>query len=201
MKKILTIVAIAALVGAAPVYAGGQGQLQGQIANAQNEADAVNEGVQNEIGDINVNIDQSSSEDRSLPQRSESSSQNNVNYSGSYRLKNVPNVTAPALTTTLTETCMGSTSAGAGWVGFGFSFGTTWRDSACVRRLDARQLHSLGYPLGAKELMCDSPAVAAALARAGRPCYNDLPQEVKAEIAPVVAPAPADTDALLGAGK
>lgn len=93
-----------------------------------------------------------------------------VEYSGSYDLKNVPAVAAPALTTTLTETCMGSTSVGGAGVGFGFSFGTTWRDSACVRRLDSRQIASLGYREAARELMCDSPAVAAAFDRAGQPC-------------------------------
>jgi hypothetical protein len=30
--------------------------------------------------------------------------------------------------------------------------------------------------------MCDSPAVRAALKRAGRPCYEDLPEEVRRQI-------------------
>jgi hypothetical protein len=79
----------------------------------------------------------------------------------------------------LTETCMGSTSIGGAGVGFGFSIGTTWRDTACVRRLDARQMSALGYNLAAKEMMCDSSAVAGAFKRAGRPCYNDLPNSEK----------------------
>jgi hypothetical protein len=94
---------------------------------------------------------------------------NNIDYSGSYELKNVPAVAAPALTTTLTETCMGSSSVGGAGVGFGFSIGTTWRDTACVRRLDSRQVAALGYRDAARELMCDSPAVAAAFERAGMP--------------------------------
>jgi hypothetical protein len=77
---------------------------------------------------------------------------------------------------------MGSSSAGASGIGFGVSFGTTWRDRACVRRLDARQLAALGYHLGAKELMCDSPAVRAALKRAGRPCFEDLPEELQRQL-------------------
>ncbi len=80
---------------------------------------------------------------------------------------------APALTTTLTETCMGSTSVGAGWSGASISFGTTWRDSACVRRLDARQVHQLGDAEAAKEVMCDSDLVRAAFQRVGRPCAED----------------------------
>jgi hypothetical protein len=114
-------------------------------------------------------------------------SQADIHYSGEYDVNTVPNVSAPGLTTTLTETCMGSTSAGAGWVGFGFSFGTTWRDSACVRRLDARQLSAIGYNLGAKELMCDSDAVRQALKRAGKPCFVDLPAEVREEVNPAAA--------------
>ena len=112
---------------------------------------------------------------------------NVVDYAGEYKLKNVPNVNAPALTTTMTETCMGSTSAGGAVAGFGLSFGTTWRDSACVRRLDARELNSLGYRLGAKELMCDSENVRAALLRANTPCREDIAE--LPPVAPVIAPA------------
>lgn len=80
---------------------------------------------------------------------------------------------APALATTLTETCMGSTSVGAGWSGMGLSFGTTWRDSACVRRLDARQVSAFGNVPVAMEMMCDSELVREAAKRAGRPCVDD----------------------------
>ena len=41
-----------------------------------------------------------------------------------------PEVYAPALTTTLTDTCMGSTSIGVSAVGGGVTFGTTWTDQA-----------------------------------------------------------------------
>jgi hypothetical protein len=98
-----------------------------------------------------------------------------MKYSGGYDLNNVPAVTAPNLTTTLTETCMGSSSVGGAGAGFGFSFGTTWRDTACVRRLDARQVHSLGDAQAAKEVMCESESVKAAFARVGRPCAADAP--------------------------
>lgn len=124
----------------------------------------------------------------------------NINYGGEYKLKNVPAVTAPALTTTLTETCMGSTSVGGAVPGFGISFGTTWRDSACVRRLDARELNSLGYKLGAKELMCDSDNVRAALKRAGTPCYQDLPMAEEDPREIVVAPAPVEPVAVPAGG-
>lgn len=91
-------------------------------------------------------------------------------------LKNVPGVAAPGLATTLTETCMGSTSVGGAGVGFGVSFGTTWRDTACVRRLDSRRISELGQNDIAFELMCDSDAVRAAAKRVGRPCVADREQ-------------------------
>ena len=137
------------------------------------------------VGDVNVTIEAPQDEgatgranDPIVTQNFEQS-ETTVRYSGEYKVKNTPDASAPPLTTTKTETCMGSSSAGASLPGFGLSFGTTWRDSACVRRLDARELNSLGYALGAKELMCDSDAVRAALKRAGTPCYEDLANEDK----------------------
>ena len=85
----------------------------------------------------------------------------------------VPNVSAPNLATTLTETCMGSTSGGASAAGWGFSFGTTWRDSACVRRLDARQMSAFNDISTAREMMCDSDLVREAAKRVGKPCMED----------------------------
>lgn len=113
-----------------------------------------------------------------------------VQYSGSYEVKNVPTVTAPALTTSMTETCMGSSSGGFGTTGFGVNFGTTWKDDACTRRLDARQVYQMGYPLAAKEIMCDSESIRAAFKRAGRPCFVDFKQEVEEKkdvVSPVVS--------------
>lgn len=98
---------------------------------------------------------------------------------------------APALTTTLTETCMGSTSVGAGFAGGAFSFGTTWRDTACVRRLDAREIKSFGDVQAAKEIMCDSDLVKAAFKRVGRPCVEDGGSVIAvADQQPVSAPVP-----------
>jgi len=108
----------------------------------------------------------------------------------------VPNVSAPNLATTLTETCMGSTSAGAAAAGWGFSFGTTWRDHACVRRLDARQMTAFGDMATAREMMCDSDLVREAAKRVGRPCMEDggVPYGTVAQAAPasreMEAPAP-----------
>ena len=68
---------------------------------------------------------------------------------------------------------MGSTSVGAGWAGASISFGTTWRDGSCTRRLDSRQVQAIGNIPVAMEVMCDAELVRAAAQRAGRPCVVD----------------------------
>ena len=96
--------------------------------------------------------------------------------------RQAPSIAAPALTTTLSETCMGSTSFGASGPGFGITFGSTWRDEACVRRLDARELRSFGaglnygdaiiFHLAAKERMCEDGKVRAAFERVAKMIKN-----------------------------
>ena len=80
---------------------------------------------------------------------------------------------APSLTTTFSETCMGSTSLGAGFAGGSLSLGTTWQDIACIRRLDAREIKAMGDTQAAKELMCGSEEVRQAFKNVGRPCVID----------------------------
>lgn len=97
--------------------------------------------------------------------------------------RSVPTAVAPALTTTLSETCMGSTSVGGSGAGFGFSIGSTWRDEACVRRLDARELRAMGagaeprtqalFALAGKERMCADDEVRAAFERVAAATGND----------------------------
>jgi len=187
MKNLIVIFALVMFSTAAlaqEVTATGDGSgAAGANASVDNAADSSNDAT---IGNtqVNVTFEGDAEDTRGIDSPIRSQNESNVHYSGEYDVNTVPNVSAPGLTTTLTETCMGSTSAGAGWVGFGFSFGTTWRDSACVRRLDARQLSAIGYNLGAKELMCDSDAVRQALKRAGKPCFVDLPEEVREEVNP-----------------
>lgn len=94
-----------------------------------------------------------------------------VNNQATDKLTTVPTVYAPALTTTLTETCMGSTSGGAAAMGWGASFGTSWRDAECVRRLDAREIEQLlGDREAARAILCGSKDVYDAYERIGRPC-------------------------------
>jgi hypothetical protein len=86
-------------------------------------------------------------------------------------LKTNPTVYAPALTTTLTETCMGSTSGGLSVLGFGGTLGTTWNDSQCVRRLNAREMaQTLGDRDAARALLCQDKDVAEAYRSVGQDC-------------------------------
>ena len=82
-----------------------------------------------------------------------------------------PSVFAPALTTTLTETCMGSSSLGVSVLGWGASGGTTWQDRECVRRLNARELaQTIGDKEAAREVLCGNEEVFRVYNALGRPC-------------------------------
>ncbi len=88
-------------------------------------------------------------------------------------VRSAPEVVAPALTTTLTETCMGSSSGGVSGVAFGISVGSTWTDKDCQNRLNARQLAAMGYRAAARVVMCANPIVRQAFKDTGLPCPGD----------------------------
>jgi hypothetical protein len=121
------------------------------------------------------------------------SSDNSGNNSGNYRAK--PNVAstsyAPGLVAS-DDTCMGSSSVGGQGMTFGFSVGTTWRDSDCVRRKDARFLAVVGERNAALALMCQKDSIAEAFGSIGKSCIQpevvaSAPAEEPKEITP---PAP-----------
>ncbi|WP_293776108.1 histidine kinase [uncultured Oxalicibacterium sp.] len=99
-----------------------------------------------------------------------------VDYGGSYEVKNVPGVVSPSLTTTLSDTCMGSVSLGVSAVGFGLSGGVTMVDEACVRRLDSREFRAMGMNDVALALLCQSEANRKAVEATGRFCPSPQPQ-------------------------
>lgn len=121
-------------------------------------------------GNNNANANASTSSSSQQGNVQGISTTNNANLRDS-----VPAVVAPSLTTTLSETCMGSTSMGVAGAGFGISFGSTWKDEACVRRLDSRELRSFGsglapndailFHFAAKERMCADPKIRQAFER------------------------------------
>ena len=93
-----------------------------------------------------------------------------VDYTGSYTVKSAPPVQAPSLTSTFSDTCMGSSSFGLSFVGFGATGGTTMVDEACVRRLDSREFRAMGLNDVALALLCQSPANRKAVESAGHVC-------------------------------
>jgi hypothetical protein len=153
------------------------------LAQADSTSTSTNTNSSDSNSNANAANNQGQQQGQGQQQSSGSSAGNNFNQdfghntsTGSDLSRMVGAAIAPALTTTLTETCMGSTSAAVGWSGAGISFGTTRRDSACVRRLDSRELKSIQVPgahFASKELMCDSSKVRAAFLRAGFPCAED----------------------------
>lgn len=92
------------------------------------------------------------------------------NSSNSYSHKAAASSAIAAPLVAADDTCMGSSSGGAQGMGFGLSVGSTWRDSDCVRRKDARELHNMGHGAAALALLCQSAEVAVAMDTAGTPC-------------------------------
>lgn len=99
---------------------------------------------------------------------------NQSNNTGSDLSKNVGVAMTPGLTASFSESCMGSTSVGAGFAGGSLALGSTWTDIACVRRLDAREIKTLGDAEASKELMCNNKEIREAFKRVGRPCKLEV---------------------------
>lgn len=111
-----------------------------------------------ETGDnVNVNIYKEAEVPTETTQNvnysGETTTNSNVNYSGSYEVKNVPDVSAPALTSS-NDTCMGSTSGGVAVAGFGFSLGSTWSDKNCLMLKNSREMWNMGFKAAAMARMC-----------------------------------------------
>ena len=180
MKNVLKIAALAALLISTSVFAGGSTSTSTatSASGSQSGAEAGAANGTNYQG--NTTINQSS---KSVKQH-----------------KFVPDAIAPGLTTTLTETCMGSSSGGLSVSGFGVAGGTTWTDENCVRRLDARELAAQGAKGASLERMCTDADNRAAILRANKQypgnfiCYADTPEGI-AEAQATQAQAQIVTDA------
>lgn len=77
-----------------------------------------------------------------------------MHYSGGYTLENVPDAIAPNVYPT--SPCMGSSSMGGAGVGFGISFGTSWKDDDCGVRETARSFAGMGMKEDALAVLCSS---------------------------------------------
>ncbi|MCA8044819.1 chemotaxis protein CheA, partial [Burkholderia seminalis] len=116
----------------------------------------------------------------------------NVNYSGTQTIKTNPAIQAPGLTTTLSDTCMGSVSVGVSFPGFGATGGTTLVDQACVRRLDAREFRAMGLTDVALALLCQSDANRRAVEATGHLCPGTTAPLARSNVAPSVEATVAD---------
>ncbi|HEM7894348.1 TPA: chemotaxis protein CheA, partial [Burkholderia cepacia] len=119
-------------------------------------------------------------------------SSENVNYSGTQTIKTNPAIQAPGLTTTLSDTCMGSVSVGVSFPGFGATGGTTLVDQACVRRLDAREFRAMGLTDVALALLCQSDANRRAVEATGHLCPGTTTPLARSNVAPSVEATVAD---------
>ena len=93
----------------------------------------------------------------------------NVNYSGTQTVKNVPGVNAPPLVSS-NDTCMGSSSGGVGVAGFGLSIGSTWADTNCKMLKNSRELWNMGMRGAALARMCMDAENKEALELSGFTC-------------------------------
>jgi hypothetical protein len=132
------------------------GAVSGSVSGAVSEGSSASSNFS--VGDINVQVG-NPNEDRSLT-RSFDTIDQNINYSGRYDVRNVPDAYAPNLGAT--SPCMGSTSLGGSGVGFGFSAGTTWHDKDCTIRETARSFAGMGMTADATAILCSSEYAAAA---------------------------------------
>jgi len=126
----------------------GQGQAQGQIginksynsnynkASAYSGASSYSKGGSAQQGQVGILKNQGNSNDITF----QDSGRSDVQYSGGYKVKNVPAVVAPNIYPS--SPCMGSSSAAGAGVGFGLSFGTSWTDEECQKMEAARNAPS-----------------------------------------------------------
>ena len=106
----------------------------------------------------------------------------NIHNSGS--VSNVPAVFAPGLSAAGLETCLGSVSVGASWLGTGITGGGSIPDPGCAARLDARTLWSMGLKKAAVARLCLTSEIRASMPDV---CGTYLPQPAPV-YAPVVSP-------------
>jgi hypothetical protein len=168
MNKIIIALAIATLGTTAFAQEGGRGR--GNVAGQQQQ-----QAAQLQAGSTSVSyIDNS----QHVPETQTifTNSNNNQHQSGTATLKTVPQVYAPALTSS-NDTCMGSSSFGAAGVGFGITVGSSWTDANCVMLKNAREMFNMGMPDVAFARLCMDSLNREAIELTGKVC----PQTAKEE--------------------
>lgn len=125
-----------------------------QQQQQSSESAAVNSGVKQEIV---------------FTSPADSKSAQEVRYSGSQRVHNVPSVSGAPLTSS-NDTCMGSSSGSVNIAGFGAGYGSTWTDKNCVMLKNSRELWNMGMRAASLTLMCNDPDNREALELTGYEC-------------------------------
>ena len=82
-----------------------------------------------------------------------------ITTQGKTSVSTVPSVFAPGLAAAGLETCLGSVSVGASWLGTGLTGGGSIPDAGCAARLDARTLWSMGLKKAAVARLCLNPDI------------------------------------------
>jgi hypothetical protein len=106
----------------------------------------------------------------------------NLNYGGSYTVRNTPEVIPPNVMGG-NPSAVGA-SGGVSMPGFGLAMGATWADHACERRQQAALLFNMGEQKVALELMCQDDNIRSAMIIAARPCTADIPPPAPVSQAP-----------------
>jgi hypothetical protein len=186
--------------------AGGQGGQGGQGGSVSHSGNSSNVNV-NDVDVKNSNKqkqNQSQGQEQGQSQSSRNTNKQNQNNDQSIAPNQVvkfsnetlapasaPGVFAPALAVA-PETCMGSTSGGGsgsnGLIGFGISFGTTWKSDSCELRMFARSLHSLGLNGAALALLAQDERVALALKDVGIKVPKAAEQPTAMLVQPTIKP-------------
>jgi hypothetical protein len=111
-----------------------------------------------------------------------------INYSGSYTVRNVPEVIAPSIVGG--NPCTVGISGGVGVSGFGFTAGGTWADRQCERRQEAALLYNIGQHDASVALLCQDDSVRAAINSTGQACPGQPRVAAQASAPAVVASRP-----------
>jgi len=156
MKKLVLALA---LVATSPAFAGGGSNVETNVGNTA------------AAGALSANQQNITFNSPGLPKTT------------TQKFRNNPDVSVPGLTTTLTGTCMGSSSVGAGGLGAGVAIGTTWRDESCVHRLNSERMEALGAKEIAFNIMCLEEDVYWGARGTDLPCrYNQKYEDSYAEM-------------------
>jgi hypothetical protein len=113
-----------------------------------------------------------------------------ITTQGKTSVSTVPSVFAPGLAAAGLETCLGSVSVGASWLGTGLTGGGSIPDPGCAARLDSRTLWAFGLKKAAIARLCLQPDIYRSMPDV---CTTYVPTPTVAVVAPVAYSAYGET--------